>query len=173
MQRWFRRAGGLLLLAFLFVALAWLNPSGYLLTADGERVHVIDGDSMRMGGRVIRLADMDAVELHQTCLDADGQRWNCGNDARDALEQLVAAGGLECRSRTSDRYGRAIAECSVDGVQDLAAAMVSLGWAVSGDVRRAGIYASEQKRARDARLGIWRGTFEHPPAWRKANPRDD
>lgn len=173
MQRWLRRAGSLLLLAFLFALLAWMNPADHLLTDDGESIHVIDGDSLRIGGRIIRIADMDAVELHQNCLEANGEPWDCGHEAREALQQLVAGGGLQCRSRTSDRYGRAIAQCSANGVRDLAAAMVERGWAVSGDVRRAGIYASQQNKARGTRQGIWRGTFEHPSAWREANPREE
>lgn len=75
MQRWLRRAGSLLLLAFLFALLAWMNPADHLLTDDGESIHVIDGDSLRIGGRIIRIADMDAVELHQNCLEANGEPW--------------------------------------------------------------------------------------------------
>jgi endonuclease YncB( thermonuclease family) len=166
------RVRSLLLLLLLLALLAWMRSSDQLLTADGARVSVIDGDSLRIGGRVIRLADMDAVELHQSCRDANGVSWDCGHYARNALQEMVASGGLQCRSRTSDRYGRAVSVCSTDAVKDLSAAMVAQGWAVSGDIRRAGIHATEERKARTAKLGIWQGSFEQPSAWRAAHPRE-
>jgi endonuclease YncB( thermonuclease family) len=165
------RVRSLLFLLFLLALLAWMRSPDELLTTEGARVHVIDGDSLRIGGRVIRLADVDAVELHQSCRDTNGMAWDCGHEARDALEAMVAGGGLSCQSRTTDRYGRAVAQCTTHAVKDLSAAMVAKGWAVSGDIRRAGIHATEEQKARTAKLGIWRGTFEQPSEWRAAHPR--
>lgn len=172
-RRWRRRLGGLVLLVILLAVLAYLRPAEQLVAADGERVHVMDGDTLRIGARIVRLADMDAVELHQSCQTSDGARWLCGQEARSALEALVARGGLRCESRTSDRFGRAIATCSVDGVSDVSADLVAQGWAVSGDVRRAGIHAAREREAREAGRGIWRGTFDRPDEWRAAHPRED
>lgn len=75
---------------------------------------------------------MDAPELAQRCMDADGVPRECGRDAADRLQQLVEAGGGEvrCEGRKQDMYGRLVAVCSVDG-EDVAERLVSEGYAVA------------------------------------------
>ena len=172
LRRWMKRLWALLILAVLLLILALLRPSETLVTADGTRVYVVDGDSLRIGPRDVRLKGIDAVELRQSCNGADGGQWSCGVEARQALQDLVARGDLRCQASEGDQFGRAIALCSVTGVSDVAAALVVAGWAMSGDGARAGDYADEQRRAKSASKGIWRGTFERPAEWRKAHPRD-
>jgi|GEM_PF-3893042 len=145
-RRWRRRLGSLLLLVALLAILALFRSPERLVTADGERVHVIDGDSLRIGGRIVRLADMDAVELRQYCSAPDETQWSCGLEARAALDNLVRRGELTCRSRTSDAYGRAVARCAVEGMPDVAATLVAQGWAVSGDARRRGSMPSRSSK---------------------------
>jgi len=172
MKRWLRRLGALLLLALLLAVSALLRaPADRLTDAQGARVYVQDGDSLRIANRAIRLEGVDAVELHQLCRAGDGAQWSCGIEAREALAALVARGSLVCESRASDRFGRALARCSAAGSPDIAAALVAQGWAVSGDGRAAGRYGAEQEAARQAKRGIWRGSFERPGAWRAAHPR--
>lgn len=171
-KRWLRRLGALLLLAALLVVLALMRPSADRLTdAGGARVYVQDGDSLRIANRALRLEGVDAVELHQLCRAEDSAQWSCGIEAREALAALVARGGLICESRTADRFGRALARCSAEGSRDIAADLVAQGWAMSGDGRDNGRYRAEQDAARQARRGIWRGSFERPGAWRAAHPR--
>lgn len=169
-----RRLGALLLLGLLLAISALMRgPAERLTDAQGARVYVQDGDSLRIANRAIRLEGMDAVELHQLCEAGDGAQWGCGLEAREALAALVARGGLVCESRAADRYDRALARCAVEGVRDIAAEMVAQGWAVSGDGRAAGRYGAEQDAARQAKRGIWRGRFERPGAWRAAHSRAD
>jgi len=174
MRRWVRRLGALLLLAALLVVLALMRaPADRLTDADGARVYVQDGDSLRIDNRALRLEGVDAVELHQLCRAGDGAQWSCGIEAREALAALVAGGGLTCDSRASDRFGRALVRCSAEGSRDIAADLVAQGWAVSGDGRGNGRYRAEENAARNARRGIWRGSFERPGAWRAAHPRTE
>jgi endonuclease YncB( thermonuclease family) len=170
--RWVRRVPALLLLAGLLALLAYLRTPEQFSDADGARVYVMDGDSLRIGPRIIRLAGIDAVELHQLCEGADKAQWSCGLEAREALRDLVARGDLACASSGGDRYGRAIAQCSAQGSRNLAADLAALGWAVSGDGRGDGRYLAEQAEAKAAARGIWRGTFQRPAEWRAAHPRD-
>jgi len=164
--------GALLLLAGLLLMLALMRGPPELLTdADGARVFVVDGDSLRIGNRMIRLEGMDAVELHQLCRGNDGAQWSCGLEARGALSSMTARGGLVCESRAADQYGRALSFCSTKGSPDLAADLVAQGWAVSGDGRSDGPYGAEQDEARSGGRGIWRGSFERPADWRTAHPR--
>ena len=167
-----RRVWALIVLVALLLILALLRPSETLVAADGARVYVVDGDSLRIGPRNIRLKGIDAVELRQSCGSAQGGQWSCGVEARQALLDLVALGDLRCAAHEGDQFGRAIAHCSVAGVSDVAARLVSAGWAVSGDGARSGAYAGEQQEAKSARKGIWRGTFQRPAEWRKAHPRE-
>ena len=172
LKRWMRRLWALIVLVVLLLILALLRPSETLVTADGTRIYVVDGDSLRIGPRDVRLKGIDAVELRQSCNGADGTQWSCGVEARQALQDVVARGDLRCQASEDDRFGRAISLCSVAGMSDVAAAMVSAGWAVSGDGALSGDYADEQEQAKSAGKGIWRGTFQRPAEWRKAHPRE-
>ena len=172
MRRLIRRFAGLILLSVLLAISAYLRRSEQITNADGARVHVMDGDSLRIGGRIVRIEGIDAVELGQRCASPNGVDWTCGEDARAALMTIVAQGGLACTSHGGDRYGRAIAQCRTRAVPDVGAALVAQGWAVSGDGRGNGRYREEERRAKTASLGIWRGTFQRPAEWRAAHPRD-
>ena len=66
---------------------------------------VIDGDTIRYGGRKIRLADIDAPETHEPKCASEAAR---GRRATLRLLELVNAGPFELVSngRDEDRYGR-------------------------------------------------------------------
>lgn len=163
MRRWI--GTGVLLLVLLGIGYALLSGrhERRLIDATGRRVVVADGDTLRIGTETVRLSGMDAVERAQFCTDAAGGAWSCGETAQRALEALVAKGGLRCLTRDRDAHGRAIARCSVAGVDDLGAAMVAAGWAVSD---RGGRYFHEEEAAKAAKAGLWAGSFEVPAQWR-------
>ncbi len=142
-----------------------LLPPEVIRTKDGERVEVIDGDSLRIAGRVVRLQGYDAPEYRQQCAEADGRAWPCGRIARERLGALAAGGGLACTDLGRDRYGRTIARCRAqDG--DIGAAMVRAGLGRTLRNARDERYAAEEAEARRARRGMWRGTHHHPADWR-------
>lgn len=171
MRRWPRQLAVLALLFLIMIVIAELRAPPERLTADGAKVQVIDGDSLRIGARTVRLQGIDAVELHQPCRAPDGTEWRCGIEARAALAALAGKGELVCEPQATDSFGRAVSACSARGVTDLAAALVAQGWAVSGDGEREGAYTTEQRAAQAARRGIWRGSFDRPALWRAAHPR--
>lgn len=119
-----------------------------------------DGDSLRLAGDRIRLLGIDAPELDQTCTDADGAAWRCGEVARRRLAALVANAGIECLPAGHDRYGRTLATCTADG-RDVASVLVAEGLAVSYPD-----YTGEEASARRDRRGIWVGPFVTPRQWR-------
>ena len=125
---------------------------------------VIDGDSLRVAGHEIRLAGIDAPELHQTCRRA-GQPYACGLEARAALLRLTRDGAVTCDLVGHDRYGRDLARCAAGG-RDIGAWLVGHGFAVAY-----GGYADEEEQARRAGAGLWAGSFDLPSDWRKAHPR--
>ncbi len=125
---------------------------------------IVDGDSIRLAGRSIRLDGIDAPEWDQTCLDAAGRTWRCGQAASRALRERLRGQTVSCRPRALDRYGRTIAVCALADGSDLNAWMVREGFAIASGF--AGTYAAEQAHAKAAKRGIWDGTFISPANWR-------
>lgn len=129
------------------------------------QVFVIDGDSLRIDGRDIRLMGIDAPELDQTCRLKSGRPYACGRKARRFLRKLVAGKVLKCKNIDIDRYGRDLAICRA-GETEINRAMIEAGWAVAFlDFSFA--YARSEARARKARKGIWAGDFDEPQDWRR------
>lgn len=158
-------AASLAALALLAGAAALLALFGERrFDAEGREIVVIDGDSIRLGGEELRLAGIDAPELHQSC-EREGRPWRCGQAAKAALERDTRRPGLRCVSSSRDKYGRWLAVCSAGGAE-INGAMVRSGMAVSY-----GRYEREEAEARDARRGLWAGHFERPELWRREHPR--
>jgi endonuclease YncB( thermonuclease family) len=133
------------------------------------RTRVIDGDTIELAGKRIRIFGIDAPEQDQTCERGGGGTWNCGAEATRYLRRITGSQIVDCSVRTTDVYGRYVARCLVED-EDLGRAMVRSGFAIN--TSRAGDYAAEQASARAGRLGIWSGTFQDPKAWRDAH-RDE
>lgn len=161
MPRILNSLGSLLVLLGLAASLAWLRQCEQ--EALSGSVTVVDGDSLRLGGRDVRLQGLDAPELHQACL-RDGRSYPCGEVARSALARMIAGRPVACRIDGRDKYGRSLGRCTVEGV-DIGAALVGQGLAVAY-----GGYASEEAEARRKSLGLWAGTFDPPSEWRKGHP---
>jgi endonuclease YncB( thermonuclease family) len=147
-----------LVIVFSVLVLAVLNRVPDELVAGAA--HAIDGDSLVVGGREMRLKGMDAPESRQTC-EIDGRSVPCGRQATIALRRWLARGPVTCTGNEIDRYRRLLVVCRVQG-QDIGQDMVRQGIAVDY-----GGYAGEEAEARKAGRGIWAGEFERPEAWRR------
>jgi endonuclease YncB( thermonuclease family) len=138
----------------------------YLEIRPGEtfsgKARAVDGDSLELGDRRVRLYGIDAPELRQTCEKADGTT-QCGQRAYAELKFIISGKHVECEGFGFDRYDRTLARCRA-GETDLGSAMVRAGWAISyGD------YRGEERQARRDRAGIWAGEFIEPEDWRALN----
>ena len=164
----------LLLLLGVWAWLQWRDRAGPPLpepkAIETSSVRVGDGDTFRMGGRTIRLAGIDAPELAQTCTNAAGSEWPCGREAKEALTRLLAANGLQCEQRATDRYRRALSVCRTEA-GDVGEAMVRAGLALGARDPRFDEYPAAMAEARNARRGLWQGAHQHPADWRAAYPR--
>jgi endonuclease YncB( thermonuclease family) len=127
---------------------------------------IIDGDSMEIHGQRIRLFGIDAPERDQDCRNADGRSYACGRDAARALSAAVAGRDVTCTPVDQDRYDRDVAVCTVDG-DDLSAAMVRTGHALDYPRHSRRRYSEAEREAREARRGLWAGSFETPAEWRR------
>ena len=123
-----------------------------------------DGDSLRVSGARVRLFGIDAPEMDQTCTRQDGRNWQCGKWAARQARALFDRQHADCLYRDTDRYGRIVATCRVDG-QDIAAVLVNLGIATTYQ-RFSLDYVAQDKAAAIAGRGIWAGTMVAPEKWR-------
>lgn len=127
---------------------------------------VIDGDTLVIGERSIRILGIDALERDQTCHDAAGQTWHCGADARQALATRIARQQVSCHVASQDRYGRDLARCAKGGTY-LAEWLARKGWAIPASEEQ-GRYRAAGREAEASRKGTWAGSFMRPVDWRRA-----
>ena len=126
---------------------------------------MIDGDTVELHGTHIRLNGIDAPESHQTCKDAAGTDYRCGQKAALALSDEIGTGTLSCTVLGLDRYGRSISSCFV-GDMDVNRWMVQQGWALAYR-QYSTEYVLDEDAARERHAGVWQGAFTPPWEWRK------
>lgn len=123
----------LILAATAAAAYILYNPQSSVgETVIGPPIRVVDGDTLIVNGRRVRLQAIDAPELSQTCLTDSGSEVRCGQIARIAMQGYIdeGRGDVKCQGEKPDRYGRLVGVCKVDG-QDVGARLVSDGLAVA------------------------------------------
>jgi endonuclease YncB( thermonuclease family) len=154
----------------LLFAIALLLLPAIAEAADVSGIPKIhDGDQVQIGNTRIRLGGIDAPSADQLCLNTKGERWTCGVAARDELAHHVENKSWTCHALQTDRRGRSIARCEVDG-EDIQKWMVKSGWALAY-VRFSHDYDADEKAARDAKAGMWQGAFIAPWDWRVRNKK--
>ncbi|WP_145831375.1 thermonuclease family protein [Bradyrhizobium huanghuaihaiense] len=133
------------------------------------RASVVDGDTVEVHGTRIRLWGIDAPESDQLCRGGDSELYRCGQKAATALAGILYAipRPLTCIPRDQDKYGRVVAECKLgDPGPDIAHWMVSHGYALDWPQYSSGRYAQAQRRAENASVGMWAGSFVEPRRYR-------
>lgn len=128
---------------------------------------IVDGDTIDVGEQRVRLEGIDAPELSQTCpgryVGGHLGPWKCGQSAAAVLAILIDTRPVTCKGHAFDRYGRLIASCSGNG-REINREMVRLGqaWAY---IKYSASYVSEERLAREAKVGIWASLKTPQPAW--------
>ena len=154
---------------FLFAILVFLLPAMAEAADITGTPKIREGDQIVIGNSRIRLGGIDAPSVDQLCLNTKGERWTCGVAARDELIKHADNKTWTCHVRSTDRRGRQVARCDVDG-EDIQKWMVKSGWALSY-VRVSHDYDADEKAARDAKAGMWQGAFIAPWDWRVRNKK--
>ena len=126
---------------------------------------MVDGDTLDVRGTRIRLYGIDAPESDQRCTQADGTSWRCGQRSALELDALIEDRPVRCVPRSTDRYGRAVAECWLGG-QSINRWMVAQGWATAYR-EYSQQFVADEKSARASRRNLWSGTFEAPADHRR------
>lgn len=116
---------------------------------------ILDGDTIiTEQGEHIRLAEIDASELHQ----------QGGQEAKQFLSSLIAGRLIEIKRQGKDKYNRTLALLACNGL-NINLQMVSNGEAWS--YRKKGKYYNEQLKAMKRDIGLWRYSGNIPPyLWR-------
>lgn len=130
------------------------------------QARIIDGDTIEVGGQIMRLHGIDAPETRQTCGRHDGVEYPCGTLAGDALADLISGAEVRCHGDQRDGYGRLIAQCTARGL-NLNSEMVRRGWAVAFR-KYSDRYLAQELEATKAGVGLWRGPFQRPTEFRAA-----
>ncbi|KAK4535284.1 hypothetical protein CDCA_CDCA04G1309 [Cyanidium caldarium] len=157
------------------------------LPIDGLRgkPRIVDGDTLELNGKRVRLFAIDAFESTQLCpLDVPDTSTHrpaaipCGREATTALQSLIGEHEVACECGGVDFFGRYVGVCRLDGPEDidLNREMVRSGWALA--FRNYSLrYVPDEQFAQAHRRGSWayatpeHTSFEAPWEWRRHHRR--
>lgn len=130
------------------------------------RVRVIDADTIDVGKVRVRLHAIDAPEMDQTCMTAQGDSFDCGLWVAGQVIARFQGRTATCTPTDTDSYGRTVARCRADGV-DMGQEIVAQGWAFA--YRQYGMdYDLDEKSAYVADRGLHGFSVQSPAAFRQA-----
>ena len=136
---------------------------------------VVDGDTIKIENKKIRLFGIDAPEKKQKCKKtyltisfmSFTKDYMCGEVSTQKLIKKINKQKLNCNILDVDRYKRLIGECFKRNI-NLNSWMVSNGYAVAYR-KYSKKYISDEINAKNNKLGIWQGKFEMPWDFRRKN----
>ena len=139
---------------------------------------IIDGDTVHINSKKIRLEGIDAPEIKQQCKKPFlkisaiigfefNKDYSCGVMAKKKLVDKINNSKIKCISSSKDRYKRFLATCFKDKI-NLNKWMVRNGNAVAYK-RYSKDYVRDEAYAKENKLGVWEGSFMVPEKWRKLN----
>lgn len=132
---------------------------------------VIDGDSISVDDREVRLFGIDAPEYHQTCFDVKMREYSCGKASQEFLYDFINGKKVTCYYAEKDKYNRFLGKCEINKTS-INQEIIKNGMAViynftESDDLMDNLEAAAQKQ----KLGIWQGAFQLPKDYRKSHPR--
>ncbi len=125
-------------------------PASSRITASADRIAVVDGDTLRVGEHVVRLAGIAAPARGSVCHGDGTAELDCGNAAANAMSALVRGQAVSCTIGGHDGQGRPVGTCFAGGTS-IGTALVRDGWV---HAEAADLLDSESE-ARTAGRGIW------------------
>jgi len=150
-------------LVVLLLVSAWVPGVAAELVG---RATVTDGDTLTVAKQRIRLWGIDAPESAQQCTAKDGRPWPCGRRSAAVLDEYLLDKTVRCQPKDTDRYGRVVAECFVQGAS-VNRWMVRSGWAVAYR-QYATAFIADEADARQHQRNLWQGPFQMPADYRRS-----
>ena len=127
-------------------------------------VHVIDGDTIKIGNEKIRFSGIDAPELNQYCFKNE-KKILCGVLAKKALLKKIGNKVPKCVIEGKDIYKRILAECFINE-KSLSKFLVRNGYAFAYR-KYSKKFIQDEEFARKNKLGLWSMKFDYPWEFRK------
>ena len=127
-------------------------------------VHVIDGDTIKIGNKKIRFSGIDAPELNQDCFKNE-KKILCGVLAKKALLKKIGNKVPKCVIEGKDIYKRILAECFINE-KSLSKFLVRNGYAFAYR-KYSKKFIQDEEFARKNKLGLWSMKFDYPWEFRK------
>ncbi|MBL6665036.1 MAG: thermonuclease family protein [Rickettsiales bacterium] len=133
------------------------------------KARVLDGDSILVDQKEVRLFGIDAPEYKQTCLDKDNKGYHCGQMSFLYLKKLINNKKVNCSYQKKDIYDRYLAKCYFETIS-INDNLLENGMAVIYDYRKSSDRLKNlEKKAKENKKGMWQGGFELPRHYRKRN----
>jgi endonuclease YncB( thermonuclease family) len=131
---------------------------------------VRDGGTLQLGNITYRLDGIEAPAFDQLCIDEHADSWTCGIEARDQLAKLIGGRQVRCDDLGADPTfkKRRLGVCKVEGeTTSLSQLLVRQGFARNVESSATGRFQTDEARAREDRLGLWKGCFAAPQEFRR------
>ena len=130
---------------------------------------VIDGDSIMVNNKKIRLAAIDAAELDQKCFKKEIIKYDCGNESYKFLKNIVHKKHIKCYYNNKDIYNRYLGKCFVKNI-NINEEILKNGMAIIYNFTTSSNRLKNfELQARGNKLGLWRGSFLEPKKYRQLN----
>lgn len=114
-------------------------------TVTGKVTRVVDGDSIYVGDKKLRLWGVDAPEENDFGYE----------EAKSTLRNVVLNKTVTCTCRDIDRHGRSIVMCQLENGHDVGEILVRSGWALDYRKHTHGYYEKAEDTAKATGLGLW------------------
>ncbi len=160
---------------FIFFTLSFSTALNKEIKTISGKARIIDGDSIEINKKKIRLFGIDAPEKKQQCkklyigisIFNFYKNYPCGIKSTLNLKKFLKNQFITCKVQGIDRYKRYLAICFKNGI-NINAWSVKNGNSVAYK-KYSSNYIFEENYAKKNKLGLWKGPFEMPWDWRKKN----
>ena len=165
----------LIIIATIFFIVTYNDVRSENINKISGFAKIVDGDTIKINSKKIRLYGIDAPEKKQKCKKtyltisfmSFTKDYMCGEVSTQKLIKKINNQKLNCNVIDVDRYKRLIGECFKRNI-NLNSWMVSNGYAVAYR-KYSKKYVSDEINAKNNKLGIWQGKFEMPWDYRRKN----
>ena len=168
-----RKAIILIIICSIFFIFTYKDVKSEEIKEISGNAQIIDGDTIKINSKKIRLHGIDAPEFKQMCKKPYlkiiffrfTKDYPCGKISTQKLQKKINNKVITCKILDIDRYKRLIGECYKKNL-NLNSWLVSNGYAVAYR-KYSKKYISNEINAKNEKKGLWQGKFEMPWDFRR------